>query len=125
MSSKLQILRSRLWGGLDREGIMDKQGACIIDVGINRIASKDGKVIIGDVDFDACQQIAARLRLCRRSWANDNRLSSGQYPHCLLPDSRAGDLKGLLPASGVAAVDLAASKASAGGNLICCQFIRI
>ena len=31
-----------------------KQGACIIDVGINRIASKDGKSrIIGDVDFDA------------------------------------------------------------------------
>ena len=39
-----------------------KQGACIIDVGINRIASKDGKSrIIGDVDFDACQQIAGAI----------------------------------------------------------------
>ena len=39
-----------------------KQGACIIDVGINRIAQADGKSrIVGDVDFDDCIQVAGAI----------------------------------------------------------------
>jgi len=39
-----------------------KQGATIIDVGINRIPSDDGKTrIVGDVEFASCQQIAGAI----------------------------------------------------------------
>jgi len=32
-----------------------KEGATVIDVGINRIAKDDGKTrLVGDVDFDSC-----------------------------------------------------------------------
>lgn len=38
------------------------KGACIIDVGINRISSQDGKTrLVGDVDFDDCSQIAGAI----------------------------------------------------------------
>ena len=37
---------------------MVKRGACVIDVGINRLA--DGK-LAGDVDFDAVKEIAGSI----------------------------------------------------------------
>jgi len=39
-----------------------KKGAVVIDVGINRIASPDGKTkLVGDVDFQSCLGIAAAI----------------------------------------------------------------
>lgn len=39
-----------------------KEGAVVIDVGINRIATADGKTkLVGDVDFDSCQGIASAI----------------------------------------------------------------
>ncbi len=39
-----------------------KDGAVVIDVGINRIATKDGKTkLVGDVDFASCQGIASAI----------------------------------------------------------------
>lgn len=39
-----------------------KQGACVIDVGINRIETNDGKgKLVGDVDYHACSKNAAHI----------------------------------------------------------------
>lgn len=38
---------------------MVKPGACVIDVGITRIKTADGKTkLVGDVDFDGVKQVA-------------------------------------------------------------------
>lgn len=38
-----------------------KQGAVVIDVGINRIADGEKTKLVGDVDFDSCQGIAGAI----------------------------------------------------------------
>lgn len=39
-----------------------KPGACVIDVGINRIEREDGKTrLVGDVDFDSAKQVAGSI----------------------------------------------------------------
>jgi methylenetetrahydrofolate dehydrogenase (NADP+)/methenyltetrahydrofolate cyclohydrolase len=40
-------------------GDMVKKGACIIDIGINRIIKEDGKTkLVGDVDFESVKEVA-------------------------------------------------------------------
>jgi methylenetetrahydrofolate dehydrogenase (NADP+)/methenyltetrahydrofolate cyclohydrolase len=44
------------------QGSWLKPGAVVIDVGINRIATKDGKTkLVGDVNFESCQGIASAI----------------------------------------------------------------
>ena len=47
------------------QGDWIKPGACVIDVGINRIDAPEkgaGKTrLVGDVDFDACQNVAGQI----------------------------------------------------------------
>ena len=39
-----------------------KEGAVVIDVGINRISTEDGKTrLVGDVDFDAVKEVAGYI----------------------------------------------------------------
>ncbi|KAF2894118.1 hypothetical protein ILUMI_12056 [Ignelater luminosus] len=41
---------------------MVKEGACVIDVGINRIKTQEGKVkLVGDVDFSAVREVAGHI----------------------------------------------------------------
>lgn len=43
-------------------GDMVKSGACVIDVGITRITTKEGQTkLVGDVDFDTVQEVAGHL----------------------------------------------------------------
>lgn len=44
------------------KGHMIKEGACVIDVGINRIQTPEGKVkLVGDVDFDSVVKVAKHV----------------------------------------------------------------
>jgi methylenetetrahydrofolate dehydrogenase (NADP+)/methenyltetrahydrofolate cyclohydrolase len=38
-----------------------KPGACVIDVGINRIASDNGTRLVGDADFGSCEAVAGSI----------------------------------------------------------------
>jgi len=50
---------------------MVKEGAVVIDVGVNRIGmSKEGKAILcGDVDFEAVKEKAGMITRCPEGWA--------------------------------------------------------
>jgi len=54
--------------GLRCEGRLDQAGACVIDVGINRI-ERDGKgKLVGDCDYASARKWRARSRRCRAAW---------------------------------------------------------
>jgi methylenetetrahydrofolate dehydrogenase (NADP+) / methenyltetrahydrofolate cyclohydrolase len=38
-----------------------KPGACVIDVGINRIARNDRNILVGDCDFASCEKVAGAI----------------------------------------------------------------
>ncbi|MBE7016372.1 MAG: bifunctional 5,10-methylene-tetrahydrofolate dehydrogenase/5,10-methylene-tetrahydrofolate cyclohydrolase, partial [Ruminococcaceae bacterium] len=40
------------------KGDMVKEGAVVIDVGINRVADKK---LVGDVEFDTCEKVASAI----------------------------------------------------------------